>query len=395
MAGTGAATSNDYEAVYANPAGLAELDDTGKRATVGFMAADFRLRMNGVDTNTAAASGIVLGGAVPIPLGGWAKDRFGLGFGFYVPNDAIARVSSPFVGQPTFALLENRAHVIGIQVGLGMKVTPRFSVGVSVVSLAALTGSIDINTDAGGHFTTSSEQNLVTQFAPIIGARWTPRRRLGRDPITLGIVARGESRSDYDLTINSNLGNALPLTLPQIRIAGVAQYDPATVAGEAAWKHGQLTSVLQVAYQRWSAYPLPTENPTAPPNGATLPQQPPNFHDTVVPRVALEWKHVAKNGHSSFAGRLGYAFLWSPAPEATGQQSLLDNNRHEISAGLGIVLHGPIPIHLDAFAQLHLLIPRTNTKDPGELPAGDIPAFTTMQTTGTIIVVGASLGIEL
>ena len=92
LAGTGVATANDYEAVYSNPAGLAEA--THKRATVGAVVANFRTKMAG-DIVGDDTSGTVLGGVVPMPLGGWAKDRIVLGFGFYVPNRARNRVRPP------------------------------------------------------------------------------------------------------------------------------------------------------------------------------------------------------------------------------------------------------------------------------------------------------------
>src|SRR5262245_49147484 len=92
LAGTGVATANDYEAVYANPAGLADVKE--KRATVGAVISDFNTRMNGVIVGESN-SGTVLGGAVPIPLGGWAKDRIALGFGFHIPNDTLNRVRAP------------------------------------------------------------------------------------------------------------------------------------------------------------------------------------------------------------------------------------------------------------------------------------------------------------
>src|SRR5687767_9917771 len=109
LAGTGVATADDYEAVYLNPAGLAEVSE--KRATVGAVVADFRTRMDG-DIVGEPSSGTVLGGVVPMPLGGWAKNRIALGFGFYIPNEALVRVRAPFPGVPQFALLENRSHVI-------------------------------------------------------------------------------------------------------------------------------------------------------------------------------------------------------------------------------------------------------------------------------------------
>ena len=381
LAGAGVASADDYEAVYANPAGLAHARH--KRATVGALVADFALKLDGNDAGVDTASGLVLGGALPVPLGGAAKDRVGLGFGFYVPNSAINRAQAPFPGQPTYVLLANRAHVVAVQVGLGARITPRLSVGVGVVALAELRGHIDVSTDAGGRFVSNSEQQLLTRFAPIVGGRY----QLGAT--TLGLAVRAPSRSDYDIQVTTALGDAIPLELPPNRIAGASQYDPLTVAAEAAHRRGPLLGSAQLAWQRWSAFPQPTLNAVS----GTLPQQPPAFHDTVVPRLALEWSRAA--GKLALAARGGYALLLSPAGEQRGQQSLLDNHRHLLALGGSLAIAGRLPIRLDVFAQLHVLQARRHTKDPG-LQVGDAPVpFDRIDTGGHIVVLGAALGVEL
>jgi hypothetical protein len=381
LAGAGVASADDYEAVYANPAGLGHTRH--KRATVGALVADFALRLDDADAGVDTATGLVLGGALPVPLGGAATDRVGLGFGFYVPNSAINRAQAPFPGEPTYVLLANRAHVVAVQVGLGARITDRWSVGLGVVALAVLRGHIDVSTDAAGRFVSSSEQQLLTRFAPILGGR----AQLGA--VTLGLTARAPSRSDYDIQVTTALGDALPLELPPIRIAGASQYDPLTIAAEAAWRRGALLASAQLAYQRWSAFPPPTLNAVS----GSPAQQPPDFHDTAVPRLAVEWTHAA--GRLELVARGGYALLLSPAGEQRGQQSLLDNHRHLLALGGGVALGGRLPVRLDAFAQLHLLQPRRHTKDPG-LQVGDAPVpFDSISTGGHVLVVGAALGVDL
>jgi long-subunit fatty acid transport protein len=382
LAGTGVATANDYEAVYANPAGLAEV--TEKRATVGAVVADFRTKMDG-DIVGGASSGTVLGGVVPMPLGGWAKNRIAIGFGFHVPNEALNRVRAPFPGVPQFALLENRSQVIAVQLGVGVKLGDKLSVGAGVIVLAALRGGIDVTTDANQRFSADSEQRLIAQFAPVLGARWKASPRL-----TYGLVVRAPVRSDYDIVVTSDLGDTIPLTLPVIRIAGTAQYDPLTVAGEAAWRwRDNVLLVGQLAYHRWSAYPLPTKNPVE----ATPDQQPADFSDRPVPRVAVEWTHRA--GPAALAARAGYAFLWSPAPEMKGQQSLLDNNRHMLGLGFGAALSGKVPVRVDLFTQWHHLQRRTHVKDPALQQDGEMPVFDRIRTSGNVFVAGAAIGLDL
>jgi long-chain fatty acid transport protein len=384
MAGAGVASTEGYDAVFLNPGGLGLVKR--KRATFGGMYGDFSLSMDGESTGTPSTSALVFGGAVPIPLGGAAKDRVGMGFGFHIPLEAINRARAPYPGTPDFALLESRASVIGIQFAIGVHVKPRLSVGAGINALAVLRGGIAVTTDGSGRFTTQSEQRLLTRFSPIVGARYR-----WRDDVDLGLVARAPSRSDYEIAVTSDLSDVLPLELPEILIAGTAQYDPLTVAAEAAW-HARpaLTVTGHLAWARWSGYPLPTRNPTA----GTPPQEAASFHDTAIPRLAIEYARPALGG--SFSARGGYAFLWSPAPEQTGRQSLLDNHRHVVAAGLG--LDWPdrlVPLHLDAWVQLHALQPRRHTKDGAIFPPADPPPFDVLDTGGRIVVGGLTVGVDL
>lgn len=376
LAGAGVASTEDYDAVYLNPAGLAHV--RRKRATVGFLAGAVRLRLGANPYPVEGPRGLEIGGQVPMPLGGALRDRIGLGFGFYVPNQAINRARAPFPGEPTFVLLESRAFVVGLMVGVGAKITPRLSLGLSVNSLAVLRGTIDVSIDGAGRFTTASEQRLLTRFAPIAGARY----RLS-DDVDLGLVVRAPSRSDYDITVTSDLGDAIPLTLPPIQIAGTAQYDPLTVAVESAWRPlPALTVTGQVALHRWSAFPRPTLNPVE----SNPPQPPLDFHDIVVARAAVEYRHPLLGGE--LATRAGYALHPTPAPEQLGRDRLFDNTRHELAAGVGLAWpEHALPLHLDAWVQLHHLAFRRHDPNNG---------FTQHYGTGgDLLVGGVTVGVDL
>lgn len=374
LAATGVAAADDFDCVYLNPAGLGEL--RRKRLSFGSLVGSFDLE--GVDRGVEAAVGVQLGGVVPIPLGGVMRDRVGLGLGFYVPTTVLNRARAPMPGTPYYTLLESRAQVVGIQVGVGVRLGGGWSAGAGFLALAALVGHIHVSADAAGRFTSTSEEQLISHFAPIFGAR----RRLGPD-LVLGATFRAPSRSAYDIRVTNDLGERLPLTLPELRIAGVAQYDPLTVAAEAAWRPngGPWLLLGQLAYERWSAFPLPTENPVA-----DMPdQEPPGFHDTVVPRIAAEWQ--GRRGILDVAARGGYFYVMTPAPEMTGQQAFLDNDRHVLSVGLGLATpRSSVPLHVDAWFQLHFLAPRTHDR-PGDEPD--------VETSGAIYVGGLVVGVDL
>ena len=360
MAGAGVADAEGYDATYTNPAGL--VGPTERRLTLGYVHAGYRLNLDGAHRPVDNTDGLLLGADIPIPFGGVLRDRIALGLGFYFPFGVINRARAPFPDEPRLALLDNRTQVVSVLVAAGVRVHERVDVGVGVLALAALVGTISI-ADLGGRITTVAEEQLTTSFAPIIGARVRTLRWL-----TLGAVFRGESKSTYDIDITNSLGSALPLTLPTLRIAGVAQYDPMQAAVEAAFKPLRwLTIDAGVTWKHWSAFGLPTENATL---GAP-PQPAPGFADTAVPRLAFEaTRHWI---HWSLAGRAGYYF------EPTGARGpvLLDADRHVLTFGAGVTWTGRLTtLQLDAFVQWHHLQPNARV-------SGDFASF------------GLSFGVDL
>ncbi len=93
--------------------------------------------------------------------------------------------------------------------------------------------------------------------------------------------------------------------------------------------------------------------------------------------------------------RAGYAFLYSPAPEMTGPQSLLDNHRHLTSLGLGFSWPTTAyPFEFNLWAQNHELQSRTHTKDP-DLFEVDAEVPDPIRGNGRILIAGFTLGVRL
>ncbi len=389
LAGAGESDAAGFDSTYLNPAGLGEVKR--KRLSVGYLYGDFSLEMDGDDTGTDRPRGLSFGAALPLPLGGALADRVGVGIGVLVPTGTLTRVRVPLPGQPVYALLETRSQTLGILLATGVRLSDRWRAGVGLLALAALRGYIYVDVDAAKRFTTDSEQRLVTNFAPVAGVTWDPPMG-GFERIRFGLTVRGASRSDYDIEVTNDLASELPLSLPPLRIAGVAQYDPWTVDLETSWRaSGALTAYALLSFQHWSDFPLPTENPLA-----TAPaQEEPSFHDTLRPHLGAELKTGGALG-GELALRAGYAFLMSPAPEMKTRQSLLDNHRHLFSAGAGLAWPDSwLPLHLDAWFQLHMLQPRSHTKDPDAF-GPDMPLpFETISTRGHIVVGGLTAGVDL
>jgi long-chain fatty acid transport protein len=360
MAATGVADAEGYEATYVNPAGL--VGPTARRLTLGYVHAGYDLSLDGMHRPVDATDGLVLGADLPIPFGGVLRDRVALGLGFYFPFGVVNRARAPFPDEPRLALLDTRTQVVSVLVAGGFHVHRRVDIGVGVLALAALVGTISI-ADLGGRISTIAEEQLTTSLAPIVGIRVRALPWL-----RLGAVFRGESKSTYDIEITNRLGAALPLTLPTLRIAGTAQFDPMQAAVEGAFAPlGWLTINAGVTWKHWSAFDLPTQNATL---GAP-PQPAPGFHDTAVPRVAAEatahWRTLA------LQARAGYYFEWSGANGPV----LLDADRHVLTFGAGLTWHSRLTtLQIDLFAQWHHLQPNARVR-------GDFATF------------GAAVGIDL
>lgn len=344
MGATGAADSEDYEAAYVNPAGLAHVRQ--RRLTLGYVMGRYRLTLDGQRRGVSDTNGVILGGALPLPFGGLLKDRVAVGFAFYFPTGLINRARDAFLDQPRLALLANRTQVVTLLASVGTRVHARVSIGAGVLVLAALVGEILITPDASGRVTTVSEQQLVAGFTPVVGLRVRAAEWL-----RLGLAFRGQSTSGYDIQVKNDLGRVLPITLPLIRIAGTAQFDPMQLALEGSFNATRWLLVnVGATWKHWSAYPNPVENATA---GAP-PWPAPDYHDTVVPRAGGEASGVW--GRVRLAARLGYFFEWSPAPRGGPERVLLDADRHVLTAGVGLAYRGRLfGAQLDMYGQWHHL----------------------------------------
>ena len=304
MAGTGVAFADDFEAVYENPAGIARAEH--RRLTLGYVSASYHLSLDGQDRAVDGTSAIIMGVVLPLPLGGALTDRLAIGLGFHLPTNVVNRASAPLPDQP-FLLLDNRTQTVSVMAVASARLPADLSIGAGVIALAALVGGIDLLGLPGGHFGARSEEQLVASYAPLVGARWDARPWL-----RAGATYRGESDSRYDLAVVNHLGAALPFDLPTLRIAGISQYDPHTVAVEVALgrpREGAMVA-LQLQWQHWSAMPALVDRVT--PNSPLPPS--PGLRDTVTARAGFEWSRA--DGPLRTSLRAGYAFVATPAPDA-------------------------------------------------------------------------------
>lgn len=400
MGATGAADSRGFEATWGNPALLSRSHE--RELTLGFFGAAFDLEAAGARGRAAADGtvsyeglrGSIIGATLPVPLGGVLRDRLTLGLGFFTPFGLVVRGRILYPETPQF-LVADRTQSVAVQVAAGVHVWRGLRVGGGFAALAALSGSVQVATDASGRIGTVVEDTLVASYAPVLGASYD----IG-DDYRVGATFRGELVGRFNVVIQvKDLGQ---IVVPPLNISGVAQYDPMQVALEVARVRGPWRVALGATYKRWSEYPGPAEAtvrcpdpgevPDAPTECAALVPVAPGFHDTVVPRVGAERVVVERRGLEAVA-RAGYFFEPSPAPKQSASANLFDEARSVLTLGWGLSMRAPLPpIQLDWFGQLHVLHGRTHEKRAGIDPAN--PGAPGVETSGTIVAGGMTAGVR-
>jgi hypothetical protein len=410
MGATGPASSQGFEAAYANPALLARIHE--RTFSLGFQGATFHLYADGVGLpgriSYERAKGILIGLGLPIPFGGVLRDRVGAALAFYTPTDILVRGRILYPETPQFLVLPDRAQSLAIRLGFGLDVGYGVRVGAGFAALAQIQGSVTVATDATGHVGSQVQDQLIATYAPIVGLTvdlpFGPPRAL-----RLGATYRGRLAARFAVEIDAT--KLSTINVPIFNIAGLAQYDPAQLAFEAAYDTPSLTVAAGVTYKQWSDYPGPVEATIAcPPDnpgcGALTPTAVP-FHDTLAVHVGVD-RGVAVTPSLTAHGRAGYFFEPTPLPDATAPSQAYDQashqlisvptryfdaTRHVITLGAGLDLRPPLPpFTFDIYGQAHLLEPRTVTLSPG--PSGDPSTTTLAKIEGHVLMVGMVLGVR-
>jgi len=391
MAGIGAAVAEGFDTTYENPALLSRIHE--RQLGLGWQSARFALYADGPnapgDLSEEAMQGTYIGVVVPVPFGGILEDRLTLGLGTFVPSSLIARARLLYPERAQFPIITDRAQTLNFGMGLGLDLGQGFRIGGGALALAELVGTVVVRTDTTGRVGTSVDDQLVATFAPIVGVAWD-----FAPEYTAGLTFRGALEGDFDVSVRVyDLGT---LTVPELHISGVAQYDPMqlqaevgrhvgpwTLAAGATWKH-------RSAFDGWTRATV--ECPSSEPDCQALPRETVDFHDTVVPRIGAA-RSMRLGPEAKGEIRAGYAFEMTPLGEQTGEANYFDSARHVLAVGYGVELVEPLPpIRLDFFYQHQLLMPRTHEKSGGVDPAN--PGYPKVKTGGSVMNAGLVAGVK-
>lgn len=390
LAMTGVSYADDYEAVFANPAGLTRAERQG--ITIGLHGAAFELELDGQPFHLDGSNASTIGFQLPLPFGGPLEDVLTMGAGFFTPANVVLRNDIIFPEREQFPVLA-RSQAITVQFGLGIDLTrwvPGLRLGFGISALADTRGRLLVELDSGNRFVSQTETQLLAGFNPIAGVM------LDVGDFGFGFVFRREVKAEIGLDI---VIENLPIELPRITIDAIAQYDPHTLALEGNWMATEhIMLVAHLTYRMWSNWPgvvgKSSEFSNLPPD--------PEFRDTVSPRVAIEWSTWNERTRASVRG--GYAYEMTPAPPARtapkrdndGEPLLergvlieqplryLDSDRHILTVGAGFEydVSDVAVLTFDIYGQLQVVTERTHDiaatgNDGGAdiVTSGFIPAF--------------------
>jgi hypothetical protein len=387
LAGAGATMNTGYEASLTNPAELAQLSAPDLELGYGATRFSLSLTPERLTAPTDGAGSTLLGFALPLRFG---EQALVFGLAAQSPSNRIATASLPYPEQPQFPLLVQRSQATDFDLSVGMRPLSFLSLGAGLRGLASLSGTVTVVKNPDGTSSSAVADTLKPVLAPLFGAT----AALGRHD-ALSLVFRGALRSDFSVDVAAvNLGAT---TLPELHIAGVADYDPLTLYGEFQHDFGAISLLAGVAYQRWSDFPgllgQTVRCPPERPNCTALPAPQFVLQDTWAPHLAAVWD-LGLSPSANATLRAGYSYEPSPAPNQTAESNVFDNARHVFGLGYGVALARPlVPLHSDFACQVQELVSRTHHKGPGV--SSDNPGFPQITTGGFVESCALTIGVKL
>lgn len=408
LAGTGTSYSDNYEAVFLNPANLGAIR---RRSIVfGISGGAFDLALDGQRSPLDPIRGTTIGFTLPIPFEDILEDRLTLGGGFYTPANVLLRGDIRYPEVPQWGVL-GRGQSLALYVALGIDlhgVLDGLQIGVGIAALAALVGDLRVQLDETNSFQSVVDTQLLVTYAPTVGIRFEQPPQFRANPrapaeFGIGMTYRHELRADMDLEI---VVEDLPVRLPVLTVGGVIQYDPAQFIIEGYYRPiPELRLIANVTARFWSMYP----GPTSPTSMSSYQIPAVNYSDTFTPRVAIEG--TLHHGTVDLNLRAGYAWEMSPAPPARLAPErnpdgtvhmegglpvnvplrLIDNDRHIVTAGFGFVaaLSERERLTLDVFGQIHFLADRTH-----QIALRADEAANPLTSSGMVFMGGWAAGLE-
>lgn len=349
LAGAVTATPGDLSALYFNPGGLADIDQTMVNFSSRVSHLDLWFARNDETPEEMArwVGGFGLGVAAPLDFVDWLE-MFRLGFSLYLPAQHALKIEAPERNdEPTFPLYGSRLEHISIIFGVAADIMSIVSIGASVAITPELYAPNHVRYVAGRGDTPDEnvvidiERELRFNAAFSAGIRVQPL-----DLLSFGVTFR-QKQTVRAFGANDTTAGVVEVT------DDIDFYDfwsPDELAfGLAFLSEWNWSLSADLVWSRWSAYrTIHNAQPT------------PTFDDTFNIRGGFEWAVVP-----STQLRFGYGYEPSPISDQSGDTNLLDANRHVLALGAGIDFEELLDwsVVLDLHFRTHLMGTQRATKD--------------------------------
>jgi long-chain fatty acid transport protein len=374
------AAAEDGSANYYNPALIATFDDI--HIDLGYQYARPSLLVNDLDLHVNSSRGLAAALSVPGKVG---SKRVAFGGGLFLPDERISRVRTPAAEQPRFQYYDNRPQRLVLAANLGVEITDRLFVGAGISYMSSTQGDVFLEGRVG--FPNAEDSDMVMAIdVDLRTIRYAQAGLLFRATpwLDLGFSYRGGFVLvlDQGFVIEGDVGSAGEPPVVEdgyfmLQTISEDLFQPAQyTAGLSARLTPRMLLAFDLSYHRWSAFENPSANitldmdigdfndlvdiPEAPP----LPD--PNFHDVLVPRLGWEWL-VSTSARRDYLLRAGYSYEASPVPEQVGESNFIDNDKHTVSVGAGLILREfskivRLPAAFDGYLALTILPDRRHRK---------------------------------
>ena len=420
MGGAFSAVSDDFSAVYYNPAGLPQIEQVNMGVGMIFFDARFNSIQNivvgetsegkpvigDIDTSGSDNGGFMGGVAVSI------TKRLAVGVGMYLPsNSYIAKLQTQDQREPHFIWYDKRPKRFSLLVAAGFEVLKGLYIGAGADILFGPEGRVKVKVPVGGEGTV----DLALMFRPRISPYGGILYKL-RDNMSIGIVYK-EKRNQGEVDINLDAEITVQEVLVPIagKMDSMIFYSPRQATLGWAWKPGKRFHVsLDLTWLQWSKFQDATMKMLVRlVDSVDVPFQDrldPGFHDTLLPRAGIEYLVKTLTGLSwaeaiELKLRGGYCFIESPVPEQKGVTNYLDSDTHVFSCGLGAALLEPFDIkrtfNMNLFFQVHHLVHREHNKEVEMMdlngdgnPETRVIGYPGYVTGGNIITGGFTVGVS-
>ena len=260
MGGAYSAVSDDFAAVYYNPAGLSQIGDVDLGFGMTFLNSSFNSIQNvvvgeapggdpligDVETNLSDNGGLM--GGVAIGL----SEDIALGVGVYLPSTHyLARLQTQDQREPGFIWYEKRPKRFSLLASVGARVYKGLHIGAGIDILFGPKGQVDVFVPVGGEGTL----NLALMFRPRISPYAGLLYKM-KNGMSIGIVYKEKKeQGEVDINLNAYILAGESVTAVLGKMDSMIFYSPRQATLGWAWQRGERFLVsLDLAWLQWSKF---------------------------------------------------------------------------------------------------------------------------------------------